>query len=333
MADDRTSGRRQQGSGEATGAHDSRLRAAVDDLLDPHVVFEAVRDPSGAIVDFRYADANAAACTYNGLSRRDLIGSRLLQRLPGVRESGLFASYCRVVETGEPLSLDGVTYESSLPGIGRPYYDVRAAKQGDGLSLWWRDVTDRHLASWALQEQRDLAVALGGAADLTEALGLVMEAAFELPSVDSGGVYLVDPRTGELELAVHAGFSPGFVAEVARFASDAPQTRLLMAGASHFLDAAALRHGLEAERELREGIRALAAVPIRHEGVVVAALNLASHTRDGFARQESTLIETLAAVVGGAIVRLRVEADLRDEVARLRAQIAAEGEAPAGGLA
>jgi hypothetical protein len=291
---------------------------------DPCTVFEAVRDGTGAIVDFTYADANAAACAYNGLSRRDLIGSRLLQRLPGVRESGLFASYCRVVDTGEPLALDGVSYESSLAGVGPVYFDLRAARVGDGLSVCWRDVSDRHLASWALQEQRDLAVDLGAVTDLAEALGLVMDAALELPSVDSGGVYLVDPRSGDLDLAVHAGLSAGFVAEVARLPADARQTRLLMAGASLFLDAAALLREFGAEREAREGIRALAAVPIRHEGVVVAALNLASHTRDGVARQESTLIETLAAVVGGAIVRLRVEAELRDEVARLRARVAAE---------
>ena len=341
MSGDTASSGRGTRAGEArAGAGESRLHA-VDELLDPYTVFEAVRDGSGTIVDFLYAEANAAACAYNGLSRRDLIGSRLLQRLPGIRESGLFASYCRVVETCESLALDGVTYESSLTGVGPLYYDLRAVKEGDGLSVWWRDVTDRHLASWALQEQRDLAVALGAAGDLAEALGLVMEAALELPGVDSGGVYLVDPRTAELALTVHAGLSPGFAAQVSRFPPEARQTRLLMAGASRFLDGDGLLRELGTTSEAIDGIRALAVVPIRHEGVVVAAFNLASHTRDGFTRQESTLIETLAAVVGGAIVRLRVEAELRDEVARLRTQVtagdadpgAAEGGAPDGGRA
>ena len=332
MASDTTDGTRELGAqGVRARAGDSRLRAVVDELLEPHVVFEAVRDGSDAIVDFRYVDASAAACAYHGLSRRDLIGSRFLQRIPGARESGLFAAYCRVVDTGEPLALDGVIYESAPAGVDQSYYDLRATRVGDGLSLTWRDVTDSHLASWALQEQRDLAVALNAAGDLAEALDLVMEAALSLPGVDCGGVYLVDPATGELDLTVHVGLSPGFLEAVTHFPGDARQTRMLMSGVSVFVDRAGLLRDLEAQGDVLEGLRALAAVPIRHEGVVVAALNVASHTRDGFARQESTLIETLAALVGGAIVRLRVEAALRDEVARLRARGASGGEEPPAG--
>jgi hypothetical protein len=309
-------------------AGDSRLRATMDALLDPHVVFAAVRDPSGAIVDFRYVDANAAACAYDRLSRRDLIGSRLLQRLPGVQQSGLFAAYCRVVETGEPLLLDGVTYESDLDGAEQLYYDIRGARLGDGLSLTWRDVTDRHLASEALRAQRDLAVALSSVRELPEALDLVMEAALTLEGVDSGGVYLLDPETGELDLVVHTGLSPEFVTVVSHFPADAPNTRAIMEGVSIFASHPRLVSELSPEREPDEGLRAFAAVPMRHQGVVVAALNLASHTRAEFTRQESVLIETLAAQAGGAIARLRAEAALRAEVARLR-----EREVPGAELA
>jgi len=311
-------------------AGNSRLRAAIDALLDPHVVFEAVRDDAGAIVDFRYADANAAACAYNGLSRRDLLGTRLLRRLPGVREPGLFAAYCRVVETGEPLVLDGTTYRSDLAGAGQPYYDIRGAKLGDGLSVTWRDVTDRHLLADVLRAQRDLAVALGDAQGLPEALDLVMEAALALPGVDCGGVYLVDPDAGDIDLAVHAGLPPEFIAAVSHFAADARQTRVLMAGVSVFASYEDLARELRAWQELQEGLRAFAAVPIRHDGVIIAGLNVASHWRDGFSRQESVLIETLAAQAGGTLARLRADAALREELARLRAALVAAGEASGG---
>lgn len=319
------------GAGEAAAAGARGLRATMDALLDPHVVFATVRDESGAIVDFVYVDANAAACAYNRLSRRDLIGARLLQRLPGVRQSGLFAAYCRVVETGEPLLLDGVTYESDLGDAQQSYFDIRGVRLGDGLSLTWHDVTDRHLASEALRAQRDLAVALSATSDLARALDTVMEAALALDGVDCGGIYLVDPADGGLRLTVHAGVSAEFAGGVSHFTSGAPQTRQIMAGVSVYATYDDLRAHPGTQREVREGLRALASAPIRHEGLVVAAVNLASRTQVRFTRQQSALIETLAAQVGGAIVRLRAEDARREELERLRAVPAATGAETGGG--
>ena len=61
---------------QAIQAERATLRATLDSLLDPHVLLEAVRDESGQIVDFVYADANPAACAYNGLEYQDLVGAR-----------------------------------------------------------------------------------------------------------------------------------------------------------------------------------------------------------------------------------------------------------------
>lgn len=87
-----------------------RLRATLDSLLDPHVVLTAVRDASGEIVDFEYTDANTAACEYNGLTYAQLIGSRLLDLLPGHLSTGLMEQYRTVIETGVPLVLDDYVY-------------------------------------------------------------------------------------------------------------------------------------------------------------------------------------------------------------------------------
>ena len=124
----------------------ANLRATVDSLLDPHVLLSAVRDPAGQIVDFVYADANPAACVYNRLSYRGLIGARLLDLLPGNAGRETVESYRQVVDTGNPLVLDDTVYSQELPGGTARHYDTRAARAGDGLSLTWRDVTDRHAA-------------------------------------------------------------------------------------------------------------------------------------------------------------------------------------------
>ncbi|MEI6624511.1 MAG: PAS domain S-box protein, partial [Actinomycetes bacterium] len=137
---------------ELVQAERVRLRATMDSLMDPHVLLEAIRDEAGVIVDFVYTDANPAACAYTGLDYQNLVGARLLDLLPGQRSAGLLESYRQVVDTGEPLALDDVAYDQEVLGTQQRFYDLRATRVGDGLSLTWRDITDRQTAALALAE-------------------------------------------------------------------------------------------------------------------------------------------------------------------------------------
>jgi len=134
---------------EAAEADRATLRATLDSLMDPHVLLEAVRDDRGQIVDFLFADANPAACAYNGIAYEDLVGSRLLEHYPGVVGAGLLKQCAHVVETGEPLRLDDLVYPVETMGGQERHLDIRAARVGDGVSYTWRDVTDRYAAATA----------------------------------------------------------------------------------------------------------------------------------------------------------------------------------------
>jgi len=148
------------------------LRATMDSLMDPHVLLEAVRDEAGQIVDFVYVDANPAACAYNGMDHRHLVGARLLDLQPGNIGSGLFDRYVRVVESGEPLVLDDIVYAQELLGGQERHYDVRAARVGDGLSYTWRDVTDRHAAAqWLAESEEHYRLLAENASDVVMRLG------------------------------------------------------------------------------------------------------------------------------------------------------------------
>jgi PAS domain S-box-containing protein len=140
---------------KALEADRATLRATLDSLMDPHVLFEAVHDERGQIVDFRFADANPAACAYDGIAYQDLVGSRMLEHYPGVVGAGLLKQYTQVVETGQPLRLDDVVYPMETMGSQDRYLDISAARVGDGLSYTWRDVTDRHVAAARLAEWQD----------------------------------------------------------------------------------------------------------------------------------------------------------------------------------
>lgn len=139
---------------EAVVASQARLQSTMDSLLDPHVLLQAVRDGTGEIVDFAYAEANEAACAYMRMSREQLLGASLLGLLPGQAGSGMLAMYAEAVESGIPLRLDSFAYPHEILADER-HYDISAARVGDALSFTWRDVTDRYRAAAQLAESEE----------------------------------------------------------------------------------------------------------------------------------------------------------------------------------
>jgi len=143
----RRKGRSEQKSNAAVdAAADHRpsrqVRALLDSDFDPRVILRPVRDADGRILDFVFADTNEAACTYNGLTREELLGRRLLDLFPNSTQTGLFAMYCRTVETNQPLELRDFPYPHDLHGRPRRLH-IRALPVGDDLHHTWRDVTEQ----------------------------------------------------------------------------------------------------------------------------------------------------------------------------------------------
>lgn len=136
-------------SEEAAQADRARLRAAMDAMLDPQFALQAVRDDAGKIVDFIYVDANDAGVRHDQRAREELIGSRLLDLVPGHKD-GLLQRYAQVIDTGEPLILDGIPYADEMQGGQERLFDMRAVKVGEILNLTIRDVTERVEAAEAL---------------------------------------------------------------------------------------------------------------------------------------------------------------------------------------
>jgi sigma-B regulation protein RsbU (phosphoserine phosphatase) len=119
----------------------SLLRAGTDALLDPQVLLVAVKESSGQVVDFLYREVNQATCDYLGLSHAELIGRRVTETMPGIQET-LLPGYIRCLDTGEPLNLNGISYNELLPDARR--WDLRATRAtATSIVVTWRDVTER----------------------------------------------------------------------------------------------------------------------------------------------------------------------------------------------
>ena len=75
-----------------------------------------------------------------------------------------------------------------------------------------REIEERRRTEAIIRLQRDLALTLSGKMGLHETLRLCVETAIGISGLDSGGVYVVDPASGDLDLAYHQGLSPEFAA-------------------------------------------------------------------------------------------------------------------------
>ncbi|WP_324721004.1 PAS domain S-box protein [Salinimicrobium sp. HB62] len=104
-------------------------------------LLDSVRDEKGRIIDFEFKGANKAAEKVNRLTKDQLVGGRLLELFPGVKES-FFESYVQVVETGIPLRVqryyEGENFDH--------WFDVSAVKNGDGFIMTFLDITEQKRA-------------------------------------------------------------------------------------------------------------------------------------------------------------------------------------------
>ncbi|MFX4262752.1 PAS domain S-box protein [Pelotomaculum propionicicum] len=168
-----------------------------------------------------------------------------------------------------------------------------------------------------LRVQRNLSQDLISCSCLPDAFNLILEAAFKVDGVDCGGIYLVDPLTGNLDLAAHKGIADDFVRIVSFYEYNTPQALLVMEGIPLYANHS---DGVFFSRRVKkEGLQAFAAVPVLHDGKVIADLNIASHKIKEFSLPSRNMIEGIAAQIGSVITRFKAETDLsksRESLAR-----------------
>jgi len=179
------------------------------------------------------------------------------------------------------------------------------------------DVTERKQRTELTRIQHNLGIALADETDYEKALKISLRAAIDAAGMDCGGIYVVDENTGALELVFHEELPPNFVDAACRFDADSPQTVKVMEGNAMYSTHQELGFPLEKRKE--ENLRAIAIVPVKHEGRVIACLNIASHVIDKFPNFSRTAIETIAGQIGMSITRISEKEKLKAEHEQLLA--------------
>lgn len=123
----------------AGNAQSGLLDAVIESAPDGIMIFESVRDGSGTITDFRWTHANGASERIIGKPRSWFLGERLLEKMPGNREEGLFDAYRDVVETGRSWTGEFAYCHEGLDSV----FKASAVKTGDGLVVNFSDLTEK----------------------------------------------------------------------------------------------------------------------------------------------------------------------------------------------
>ncbi len=136
----------------AQGKHtESLLAAAAESSTDNFMMFDAVHNEVGDIVDLRFVFVNRKAAELFNSSQDDLLGKKLYETFPSVYCPTRMERYKRVIFTGQPE-----TFEAEHPVFktnGQPArLFVRVIKLNDGVALTSTDVTERYAAQKTLKQ-------------------------------------------------------------------------------------------------------------------------------------------------------------------------------------
>jgi diguanylate cyclase (GGDEF)-like protein/PAS domain S-box-containing protein len=118
---------------------DARFIAAAETSPDAFFIFDAVRNPSGDIVDFRFVYVNSHAEELMNTPREQLLNQDLCVLFPDYRANGHFDKYRKVVLTSEALSEE---YSIPRPDGSEVWLRQRVNRLGDGVAIRASDASD-----------------------------------------------------------------------------------------------------------------------------------------------------------------------------------------------
>jgi diguanylate cyclase (GGDEF)-like protein/PAS domain S-box-containing protein len=122
----------------AREAH-SQFLAAAETSLDAFGLFESVRNDAGKIIDFRFLYVNANAERLVGRPRSELLGETLGSVTPIQSTTSMFARFCRVVDSGDPLNEE---FPVKYDRVKASWLRSQVVKLGDGLAVTFSDISE-----------------------------------------------------------------------------------------------------------------------------------------------------------------------------------------------
>ncbi|GAB4034326.1 hypothetical protein GCM10028809_39350 [Spirosoma gilvum] len=117
------------------GEQPDSLEQVIDALPAGLILFRAIRQQDGQIIDFQAMLCNPIGATITGQSREYILSRPISERYPNMQAYDLFHQYVQVVTTGKPHQQLLYLPTKDL------WLDVSVVKYSDGLLVCFQDVT------------------------------------------------------------------------------------------------------------------------------------------------------------------------------------------------
>lgn len=162
-----------------------------------------------------------------------------------------------------------------------------------------------------LEAMLRFSLALNTATTLDEVLEVCVATALCLTRRECGAIYLVTEATRTLHLARQQGLSDKFLETSSTLTYESPLVARILAGERVDMPDGAARPAGEPSCLYHE-LACFTVLPLRYRGRVIGALLVGSRQMLDHSSTGIAWLETVATLMGSAIVRLRMEASLRE---------------------
>ena len=317
-----------------TQRYETLLREASDIIL--------LLDGEGRILE-----ANDQACIQYGYAPEELLGMDILDlRGPETRAEGQ-EHFQRLLESG---SVRFESWHRRKDGSTFPVEVSARALELEGqrrVLSFARDISERRKSERELQRMTQLYAALSQvnqaivwSPDREALFAKLCEVMVEFGKFDMAWIGLDDPQSGEVRVVAAHGDAHGYLDRIrvdrgpTAFGAG-PVGRAIREGSPCILNDFLGTPGTEPWREaaLEAGFRAVAAFPIRREGVVTGALAVYSRERGFFGAPEEALLVEAAMDISFALDHLALDDQRRNaEIALLESDRRLKEAQEAGGI-
>lgn len=279
---------------------ETQNRALLDTI--PDLIF--LISSEGVFLDYRSGDALGLYAPPD-----EFLGKTVGEILPSEVAALYMESLHEVLETRQAK-----TFEYPLPAKGILCdWECRLVCFGRRQVLAVvRDITERKRTDRLRDLQRDVALELSSISGFKDGYLGCLEVAIRLGQMDCGAIYTLNRDTGGFDLVAQLGFSDDYAASIQQVSAESAVGRLARAGEPVFG-----RHGTLAvpvgPMQRREGLSAMALVPVSRKARVIAFMSVASRTLETVPEWSRMVLEMIAAQIGSTVGRLRAEEALQRE--------------------
>lgn len=163
-----------------------------------------------------------------------------------------------------------------------------------------QEIAERKKVEDSLLLQRELGNTLCKTENLIDALDRILKAAVHLEGVDTGGIFLVDDKTGQLDLSTSQGMSSQFLKSILGQEKSLEITEPLYVSRSEIDDSLKKLSDYE-------DLTAVAIVPVLFESRTVAILSLGSHSHDEIPTTNRYTLEAISMQVSAYMARVKAQ--------------------------